>query len=51
MLLACGIAAGVALMIVALAKLLPVVVVLLAVVGLSITWQIWEQVRPQRLPI
>ena len=50
-LLACGIAAGVALVIVALAKLLPVVLVLFAVVGLSITWQIWEQVRPQRLPI
>ena len=48
-LLAIGIAAGVVAIIIALANVVPLVVVLLAIVGLNVAWQIWERLR--RMPI
>lgn len=44
-LLACGIGTGVALLIIVLAKVLPIAIVLLALVGVSLTCQLWQQVR------
>jgi hypothetical protein len=49
-LLACGIAAAVVAAIVLLIKMTPLIVTLLAVLGLAVVIQIWDRLRLMRIP-
>ena len=49
-LLACGISATVALLIIALSKLTPLIVALLALLGLGALFRLWERLQVLRLP-
>lgn len=50
-LLACGIAAAAVAAIITLIKLTPVIVAILAVVGLGVVLQMWERLRVTRIPV
>ena len=50
-LLACGIAGTVAVLIIAVAKLTPLVVALLALIGLEALLRMWDRLRVVRLPV
>jgi Flp pilus assembly protein TadB len=49
-LLACGLAAAAVVVIITLVKLTPLIVTLLAVLGLAVVLQFWDRLRQVRLP-